>query len=107
MAIISHSSTRKLRPRHSSTIYNAHEPRLRLKRGVLVKYSSRLRQMQTTRRRLQASQDEQAHLATRWLPRPSIMTQLQCVLTDSDVRRDVPATKHCTSFYFPLVPLPL
>jgi hypothetical protein len=34
----------KLSPRHSSTLYDAHEPRLRLGRGKLGKYSSRLRQ---------------------------------------------------------------
>jgi hypothetical protein len=50
---------------------------------------------------------DRGHPATRRHPRPSIMTQLQCVLMDSDVRRDVPATKHCTTFFFPLVPLPL
>jgi hypothetical protein len=107
IAIISHSATRKLSPRHSSTLYDAHGPRLRLERGGLVKYSGRLRQAQTTQRRSQASRDEQSHPATRRLPRQSITTQLQCALTHNDVRRDVPATKHCTSFYFPLAPIPL
>jgi hypothetical protein len=64
---------------HSSTLYDAHEPRLRLKRGGLVKYSGRLRQTRTTWRRRQASQDEQSHPATRRLPQPSTTTQLQCV----------------------------
>jgi hypothetical protein len=35
--IISHSATRKLSPKHSSTLYDALEPRLRPKRGGLVK----------------------------------------------------------------------
>jgi hypothetical protein len=39
----------RLNPRHSSTLYDAHEPRLRLKRGQLGKHSGRLRQAQTTR----------------------------------------------------------
>jgi hypothetical protein len=39
--------------------------------------------------------------ATRRLPRPSSTTPLQCVLTDSGARRDIPATGHCTSFPFP------
>jgi hypothetical protein len=92
--------------RHSSTLYDTHEPRLRLKHGGLVRYSSRLRQAQTTRRRSQASRDEQSRPATRRLPRQSITAQLQCDLTDSNVRRDVPATKHHTSFSFPLCPSP-
>jgi hypothetical protein len=36
----------RLNPRHSSTLYNAHEPRLRLGRGKLGKHSGRLRQAQ-------------------------------------------------------------
>jgi hypothetical protein len=85
IAIISHFSTRKLNPRHSSTLYDAHGPRLRLGRGGLVTYSGRLRQTQTTRRRSQASRDEQSRPAMRQLPRQSITAQLQCALTDSDV----------------------
>jgi hypothetical protein len=42
-------------PRHSSTLYDAHEPRLRLGRGKLGKHSGRLRQAQTTRGEGQAS----------------------------------------------------
>jgi hypothetical protein len=34
----------RLNPRHSSTLYDAHKPRLRLKRGKLGKYSGKLRQ---------------------------------------------------------------
>jgi hypothetical protein len=45
--------------------------------------------------------------ATRRLPRQGITTWLQCTPADSDVRRDVPAAKHCNSFLLPLVPLPL
>jgi hypothetical protein len=90
--------------------------RLRLKRGGVVKYSGGLRQTQTnsgglrqtrtTKRRCQASRGGQSCPATLQLPRPSITTQLQCVLTDSDMRRDVPATNHCTFFYFPSCPSP-
>jgi hypothetical protein len=39
----------RLSRRHSSTLYDAHKPRLRLRRGSLGKYSGRLRQAQTTR----------------------------------------------------------
>jgi hypothetical protein len=39
----------KLSPRHSSTLYDARGPRLRLTRGKTSKYSGRLRQAQTTR----------------------------------------------------------
>jgi hypothetical protein len=96
-----------LNPRHSSTLHDAHEPRLRLGRGKLGKHSGRLRQAQTTRGEGQASRREQSNPATRRLPRQGIATRLQYTPTDSDVRRDVPAAKHCNSFVFPLVPLPL
>jgi hypothetical protein len=48
----------KLSPRHSSTLYDARGPRLRLTRGKTSKYSSRLRQAQTTRGEGQASWKE-------------------------------------------------
>jgi hypothetical protein len=38
--MISHSATRKLSPRNSSTPYDELKPRLRPKRGRLVKYSA-------------------------------------------------------------------
>jgi hypothetical protein len=94
-------------PRHSSTLYDACGPRLRLGCGKLGKNSGRLRQAQTTRGGGQASWREQFNPATQRLPRQGITTQLRYAPTDSDVRRDVPATKHCNSFVFPLVPLPL
>jgi hypothetical protein len=94
----------RLNPRHSSTLYDAREPRLRLGRGKLDKHSGRLRQAQATRGEGQASRREQSDLATRWLPRQGIATWLQCIPTDDDVRRDVPVAKHYNSFYFPLCP---
>jgi hypothetical protein len=97
----------RLNPRHSSTLYDAHEPTLRLGRGKLGKHSGRLRQAQTTRGEGQASRKEQSNPTTRRLPRQGIATRLQCTPTDDDVRRDVPAAKYCSSFLFPLVPLPL
>jgi hypothetical protein len=45
----------KLRPRHSSTLYDMHRPRLRLTHGKTSKYLGRLRQAQTTRGEGQAS----------------------------------------------------
>jgi hypothetical protein len=97
----------RLSLRHSSTLYDVHEPSLRLGRGKLGKHSGRLRQAQTTRGEGQASRKEQFNPATRRLPRQGITTRLRYAPTDSDVRRDVPAAKHCNSFAFPLVPLPL
>jgi hypothetical protein len=97
----------RLNPRHSSTLYDAHKPTLRLGRGKLGKHSGRLRQAQSTRGEGQASRREQSNLATRRLPRQGIATRLQCTPTDNDVRRDVPTAKHCNSFLLPLVPLPL
>jgi hypothetical protein len=95
-----------LSPRHSSTLYDVHKPRLRLGRGKLGKYSGRLRQAQTIRGGGQASRSEQSSPATRRLPRQGITTWLQYNPTDSDVRRDAPAAKHCNSFYFPLCSSP-
>jgi hypothetical protein len=97
----------KLIPRHSSTLYGARAPRLRLTRGKTSKYSGRLRQDQTTRGEGQVSQGEQPDPATWRLPRQDIKTKLQCGLTDDDVRRDVPVVWHCSSFFLPFVPLPL
>jgi hypothetical protein len=45
----------RLNPRHSSTLYDARGPRLRLRRGELGKHSGRLRQARTTRGEGQAS----------------------------------------------------
>jgi hypothetical protein len=95
----------RLSPRHSSTLYDAHEPSLRLGRGKLSKHSERLRQAQTTQGEGQASWKEQFNPATRQLPRQGITTRLRYAPTDSDVRREVPTAKHCNSFAFPLVPL--
>jgi hypothetical protein len=97
----------RLNPRHSSTLYDAHEPRLRLGRGKLGKHSGRLRQAQTTQGEGHAFRREQSNPATRWLPRQGIATQVQYTPTNSDVRRDVPAAKHSNSFVFDLVSLPL
>jgi hypothetical protein len=96
----------KLSPRHSSTLYDARGPRLRLTRGKSSKNSGRLRQDQTTRGEGQVSRSEQLDPATRRLPRQDIKTKLQCSPTDDDVRRDVPVDRHCSSFFLPFVPLP-
>jgi hypothetical protein len=66
----------RLHPRHSSTLYDAHKPRLRLGRGKLGKYSGRLRRAQTTRGEGQASWREQSNPATRRLSRQGIATWL-------------------------------
>jgi hypothetical protein len=97
----------RLNPRHSSTLYDAHEPRLRLGCGKLGKHSGRLRQAQTTQREGQVYRREQSNPATRRFPRQGIAARLRYTPTDSDVRRDVLAAKHCNSFVFSLVPLPL
>jgi hypothetical protein len=87
----------RLNPRHSSTLYDAHKPRLRLGRGKLGKHFDRLRQAQTTRGRGQASRKEQSNPATRRPPRQGITTCLQYSLADGDVRRDMLAVRHCNS----------
>jgi hypothetical protein len=86
--------------------YDARGPRLRLGHGKLCKHSGILRQAQTTQGEGQASQREQSNPTTWRLPRQGIATRLQCILTDGDVRRDMPVAKHCNSFYFPLCPSP-
>jgi hypothetical protein len=96
----------RLNLRHSTTLYDAREPRLRLGRGNLGKHSGRLRQAQTTRGEGQASRREQSDPATWRLPRQGIAAQLQSTPTDGNVRRDVPTAKHCNSFYSPLCPSP-
>jgi hypothetical protein len=48
----------KLSPRHSSILYDARGPRLRLTRGKVSKYSGRLKQAQTTWGEGQASRKE-------------------------------------------------
>jgi hypothetical protein len=95
----------KLILRHSSTLYDARGPRLRLTRGKSSKYSGRLRQDQTTQGEGQVSRGEQPDPATRRLPQQDIKTKLQCSLTDDDVQRDVPVLRHCSSFFLPFVPL--
>jgi hypothetical protein len=90
-------------PEDSSTLYNTHKPRLRLRRGKLGETWGRPRQAQTAQGGGQASWGEQSSLTTRRLPRQGVTTQLQCAPTDSDVRRDVPGAKQCNSFFFPLV----
>jgi hypothetical protein len=75
----------RLNQRHSSTLYDARGPRLRLGRGKLGKHSGRLRQAQTTQGEGQASRRKQSNPATRRLPRQGIATRLQCTLTDDDV----------------------
>jgi hypothetical protein len=97
----------KLSPRHSSTLYNACRPKLRLTRGESSKYSGRLKQDQTTQGEGQVSRSEQPDPATRQLPRQDTKTKLQCSLTDDDIRRDVPVVRHGSSFFLPFVPLPL
>jgi hypothetical protein len=96
----------RLNPRHSSTLYDVHEPRLRLGRGKLGKQSGTLRQAQTTRGEGQVSRREQFNPATRRFPQQGIATRLQCTPTDGNVRRDIAATEHCNSFLLPLVPSP-
>jgi hypothetical protein len=93
--------------RHSSSLYDARGPRLRLTRGKSSKYSGGLRQDQTTRGEGQVSWGEHPDPATRRLPRQDIKTKLQCSLTNDDVRRDIPVFKHCSSFFLPFVPLSL
>jgi hypothetical protein len=96
----------KLSPRHSSTLYDARGPRLRLTHGKTSKNSGRLNQTHTTREEGQASRKEQFDPATRRPPRQDIATRRRYALTDNDVRRDVPDACHCNSFVFPLVPSP-
>jgi hypothetical protein len=55
----------KLSLRHSSTLYDARGPRLRLTRGKTSEYSGRLRQTQTTLGEGQASRKEQFNATRR------------------------------------------
>jgi hypothetical protein len=93
----------RLNPRHSSTLYDAHEPRLRLGRGKLG--HTKTSPNYSGRRPSVPEETVQPGHAT--VSRQGITTRLQCTPTDGNVRRDVPAAKHCNSFLLPLVPLPL
>jgi hypothetical protein len=53
------------------------------------------------------SRGEQPRAATRQLPQLGCAIPLQCILTDSDTRRDIPATKHYSSFLLPPCAPPL
>jgi hypothetical protein len=94
----------KLSPRHSSTLYDARGPRLRLARGKSSKYLGRLRQAQTTRGEGQASQREQFNPATRRLP--DKVSQLGFDTPRRTATHDgtyqLPST--VTLLYFPLCP---
>jgi hypothetical protein len=96
----------KLSPRHSSTLYDACGPRLRLMCGKSSKYSGRLRQDRTTRGEGQVSQGEQPDPATRWLPRQGIITRLDTSRQTAtyDGTCQLPST--VTLLYFPLCPSP-
>jgi hypothetical protein len=105
--IISHSATRKLSLRHSSTLYDAHEPRLRLGRGRLGECSGRLRQckllgeeakrpgMNSQARPRDGSHDNASRLNFK-APWRTMTNDGTCQL---------PST--VSLFYFSLVPLPL
>jgi hypothetical protein len=71
-SVLSHA---KLSPRHSSTLYDARGPRLRLTRGKTNENSGRLKQTQTTQEEGQASRNEQFNPGTRWPPRQDIATR--------------------------------
>jgi hypothetical protein len=94
----------KLSPRHSSNLYDARGPRLRLTCGRTSEYSGRLRKTQTTRGEGQASRKEHFNPATRRLPRRGITTRRQYAQTNSDVRRDVPAINYCNFCISPCAP---
>jgi hypothetical protein len=109
MAITSPSSPTlphaRLSPRHSSTLYDAHKPRLRLGRGKLDKYSGRLRQAQNTRGEGQASQSKQSNPATRPPDKASRLGFNAPRRTATyDGTCQLPST--VTLFYFPLCPSP-
>jgi hypothetical protein len=96
----------RLSLRHSSTLYDAHKPRLRLGRGKLGKYSGRLRQAQTTRGEGQASRSKQSNPATRRPPykasRVGFNAPRRTAMYDGTCQ--LPST--VTLFYFPLCPSP-
>jgi hypothetical protein len=97
----------RLNPRQSSTLYDAHKPRLRLGRGELASTWQTKTSPNYSWRRPSVRGGGQLNPATRRLPRQGITTRLHYIPTVSDVRRDMPAAEHCNSFIFPLVPLPL
>jgi hypothetical protein len=93
----------RLNPRHSSTLYDAHDPRLRLERGELGKHSGRLTSPNYSGRRPSVPEGtvQLGHAAA------SATRHRDSASMHPGVRRDVPTAEHCNSFLLPLVPLPL
>jgi hypothetical protein len=97
----------RLNPRHSSTLYDAHNPRLRLGRGKLGKHSDRLRQAQTTRGR-RPSVPEETVQPSHAAASPTRHRDSASLHPDGQRRTTRHAScRACNSFVFPLVPLPL
>jgi hypothetical protein len=96
----------RLSLRHSSTLYDAHKPRLKLGRGKLGKYSGRLRQAQTTRGEGQASRSKQSNPAMRRPPYKASRVGFNAPRRTAtyDGTCQLPST--VTLFYFPLCPSP-
>jgi hypothetical protein len=96
----------RLNLRHSSTLYDAHKPRLRLGRGKLDKHSDKLRQAQATRGEGQASRGEQSNPATRRPPDMASRLGFNAPrwTATCDGTCQLPST--VTLFYFPLCPSP-
>jgi hypothetical protein len=96
----------RLNPRHSSTLYDVHEPRLRLGRGKLGKHSGRLRQAQTTRGEGQASRREQSNKTRGGFPDKASRLGFNAPRWTAtyDGTCQLPST--VTLFYFPLCPSP-
>jgi hypothetical protein len=69
--------------------------------------SDGLSRHQSTRRKCQTSQSEQHRPTTRRPLQRRSAAPLQCAMTDSDAREDIPAAKHCNFSLISLVALPL
>jgi hypothetical protein len=96
----------KLSPRHSSTLYDACGPRLRLTCGKTSEYSGRLRQTQTAQREGQASRKEQFNPATRRLPEQGTQLGADTPRRTATYDGTYQLPIIVTLLYFPLCPSP-
>jgi hypothetical protein len=96
----------RLNPRHSSTLYDTHEPRLRFGRGKLGKHLGRLRQAQTTRGEGQASGGNSPTRPRGGFPDKASRLGFNAPRRTATYDGTCQLPNTVTLFYFPLYPSP-
>jgi hypothetical protein len=96
----------RLSLRHSSTLYDAHKPRLRLERGKLGKYLGRLRQAQTTREKAKRLRVNNPTQPRGGFPDKASRLGFNAPRRTATYDGTCHLPKHFNSFSLPLVPSP-